>query len=165
MRVRIIDSRGPICLNNVGIYYGGKDAQLTWNPTAEAIKSLPFSILGADKAEWEKATDRNPQTVWFCKGNEVLIDLGSKQEVSALQYLPDQSEGRRGLIHTYSIAACDAKGDNERVLKSGEFSNLQNNPILQTVSFNATKTRYVKLRAERMVVAGEAMGIAELGVK
>ena len=165
VRVRIIDSRGPICLNNVGIYYGGKDAQLTWNPTAEAIKSLPFAILGVDKAEWEKAADRNPQTVWFCKGNEVLIDLGSEQEISALQYLPDQSEGRRGLIHTYTIAACDAKGANERVLKSGEFSNLQNNPILQTVTFNATKTRYVKLRAERMVVAGEAMGFAELGVK
>lgn len=165
VRVRIIDSRGPICLNNVGIYYGGKDAQLTWNSTAEAIKSLPFAILGTDKAEWEKATDRNPQTVWFCKDNEVLIDLGSEQEISALQYLPDQSEGRRGLIHTYTIAACDAKGGNERVLKSGEFSNLQNNPILQTVTFNATKTRYVKLRAERMVVAGEAMGFAELGVK
>jgi alpha-L-fucosidase len=165
VRVRIIDSRGPICLNNVGIYYGGKDAQLTWNPTAEAIKSVPFAILSADKAEWEKAADRNPQTVWFCKGNEVLIDLGSEQEISALQYLPDQSEGRRGLIHTYTIAACDAKGGNERVLKSGEFSNLQNNPILQTVTFNATKTRYVKLRAERMVVAGEAMGFAELGVK
>lgn len=165
VRVRIIDSRGPICLNNVGIYYGGKDAQLTWNPTTEAIKSVPFSILGTDKAEWEKATDRNPQTVWFCNKNEVLIDLGSEQEISALQYLPDQSEGRRGLIHTYTIAACDAKGGNERVLKSGEFSNLQNNPILQTVTFNATKTRYVKLRAERMVVAGEAMGFAELGVK
>lgn len=165
VRVRIIDSRGPICLNNVGIYYGGKDAQLTWNPTTEAIKSVPFSILGTDKAEWEKATDRNPQTVWFCNKNEVLIDLGSEQEISALQYLPDQSEGRRGLIHTYTIAACDAKGGNERVLKSGEFSNLQNNPILQTVSFNATKTRYVKLRAERMVVASEAMGFAELGVK
>lgn len=165
VRVRIIDSRGPICLNNVGIYYGGKDAQLTWNPTAEAIKSLPFAILGVDKAEWEKASARNPQTVWFCNKNEVLIDLGSEQEISALQYLPDQSEGRRGLIHTYTIAACDAKGGNERVLKSGEFSNLQNNPILQTVTFNATKTRYVKLRAERMVVTGEAMGIAELGVK
>ena len=50
-------------------------------------------------------------------------------------------------------------------MKSGEFSNLQNNPILQTVTFNATKTRYVKLRAERMVVTGEAMGFAELGVK
>lgn len=95
----------------------------------------------------------------------MLIDLGSEQEISALQYLPDQSEGRRGLIHTYTIATCDAKGGNERVLKSGEFSNLQNNPILQTVTFNATKTRYVKLRAERMVVVGEAMGFAELGVK
>ncbi len=64
-----------------------------------------------------------------------------------------------------AIVERDLVSGNERVLKSGEFSNLQNNPILQTVSFNATKTRYLKLRAERMVVAGEAMGIAELGVK
>lgn len=165
LRVRIIDSRGPICLNNVGVYYGGKDAQLTWNPTAEAIKSIPFNIVGADNDSYANATDRDPKTVWFSPKNEIVLDLGSEQQVGELQYLPDQSDLRRGLIHTYTIATCDARGGNEKVVKSGEFSNLQNNPILQTVTFDAVKTRYIKLRADRMVKEGETMGIAELGVK
>lgn len=164
VRVRILDARGPICLNNIGVYYGGKDAQLVWNPTAEAIKSVPFTLIGIDSKEQAKATDRNPQTVLFCNDNKIVIDLGSEQEVSNLLYLPDQSEGRRGLIHTYTIATCDAKGNVLKTLKTGEFSNLQNNPILQTVTFPTVKTRYIMLKAERMVVDGEQMGIAELGI-
>lgn len=164
VRVRILDARGPICLNNIGVYYGGKDAQLVWNPTAEAIKSVPFTLIGIDSNEQAKATDRNPQTVLFCNDNKIVIDLGSEQEVSNLLYLPDQSEGRRGLIHTYTIATCDAKGNVLKTLKTGEFSNLQNNPILQTVTFPTVKTRYIMLKAERMVVDGEQMGIAELGI-
>lgn len=164
VRVRILDARGPICLNNIGVYYGGKDAQLVWNPTAEAIKSVPFTLIGIDSNEQAKATDRNPQTILFCNDNKIVIDLGSEQEVSNLLYLPDQSEGRRGLIHTYTIATCDAKGNVLKTLKTGEFSNLQNNPILQTVTFPTVKTRYIMLKAERMVVDGEQMGIAELGI-
>ena len=164
VRVRILDARGPICLNNIGVYYGGKDAQLVWNPTAEAIKSVPFTLIGVDSDEQAKATDRNPQTILFCNDNKIVIDLGSEQEVSNLLYLPDQSEGRRGLIHTYTIATCDANGNVLKTLKTGEFSNLQNNPILQTVTFPTVRTRYIMLKAERMVVDGEQMGIAELGI-
>ena len=164
LRIRIEKSRGPICLNNVGAYYGGKDAQLKWNPTAEAIKSLPFSLVGIADDEQQKAIDRNPQTVLFTKGGKVIIDLGKEQEVSQLLYLPDQSDGRRGLIHTYTIATCNAKGGKMKKIKTGEFSNLQNNPILQTISFPKTKTRYIVLRADKMVTEGEDMGIAELGI-
>ena len=165
IRVRILDSRGPICLNNVGVYYGGKDAQLTWSPTGEAIKSKPFSLSGMSEAQLTLVTDRVPSTVLTCPKNEVVIDLGRETEVSTLLYLPDQSEGRKGLIHTYSLAVCDANGKELRPIKSGEFSNIQNNPVLQTITFPATKTRYIKLKAARMVVEGEAMAIAELGIR
>lgn len=165
IRVRILDSRGPICLNNVGVYYGGKDAQLTWSPTGEAIKSKPFSLSGMSETDLTLVTDRVPNTVLTCPKNEVIIDLGRETEVSTLLYLPDQSEGRKGLIHTYALSVCDANGKELRHIKSGEFSNIQNNPVLQTISFPATKTRYIKLKAARMVVEGEAMGIAELGIR
>ena len=165
IRVRILDSRGPICINNIGVYDGGEDAQLTWSPVAEAIKSLKFTIIGADATMLKNATDRNPKTVMLADKREIVIDLGSEQSVSTLQYLPDQSEGRRGLIHSYTIATCNADGSNERTLKSGEFSNIQNNPVLQTVVFQQTKTRYIKLKADRMVTEGEPMGIAEIGIK
>lgn len=165
IRVRILDARGPLCINNIGVYDGGKDAQLTWSPTSDAIKSLPFTVVGLDEAQLKTVTDRNPATVLTCNNNSIVIDLGKEQAVTTLLYLPDQSEGRHGLIHTYSVATCKADGTELQTLKAGEFSNIQNNPVLQTVNFPATRTRYIKLKAERMITEGENVRIAELGVK
>ena len=165
LRVRILDSRGPICMNNMGVYYGGEDAQLTWSPASVAIKSVPFSLKGFDEAQLTKVVDRNPATVLFADKNELLIDLGRETKVSTLMYLPDQSENRHGLIHSYTLTACKADGTDEHVLSSGEFSNIQNNPVLQTITFEPTTTRYLKLKADRMVNDGEQIGVAELGVK
>lgn len=165
LRVRILDSRGPICMNNIGVYYGGEDAQLTWSPASVAIKSVPFSLKGFDEAQLTKVVDRNPATVLFADKNELLIDLGRDTKVSTLMYLPDQSENRHGLIHSYTLAACKADGTDEHVLSSGEFSNIQNNPVLQTITFEPTTTRYLKLKADRMVNDSEQIGVAELGVK
>ena len=165
LRVRILDSRGPICMNSIGVYYGGEDAQLTWSPASVAMKSVPFSLKGFDEAQLAKVVDRNPATVLFADKNELLIDLGRDTKVSTLMYLPDQSENRHGLIHSYTLAACKADGTDEHVLSSGEFSNIQNNPVLQTITFEPTTTRYLKLKADRMVNDGEQIGVAELGVK
>ena len=165
LRVRILDSRGPICMNNIGVYYGGEDAQLTWSSASVAIKSVPFSLKGFDEAQLAKVVDRNPATVLFADKNELLIDLGRDTKVSTLMYLPDQSENRHGLIHSYTLAACKADGTDEHVLSSGEFSNIQNNPVLQTITFEPATTRYLKLKADRMVNDGEQIGVAELGVK
>lgn len=165
LRVRILDSRGPICMNNIGVYYGGEDAQLTWSPASVAMKSVPFSLKGFDEAQLAKVVDRNPATVLFADKKELLIDLGRDTKVSTLMYLPDQSENRHGLIHSYTLAACKADGTDEHVLSSGEFSNIQNNPVLQTITFEPATTRYLKLKADRMVNDSEQIGVAELGVK
>lgn len=165
LRVHILDSRGPICMNNIGVYYGGEDAQLTWSPASVAMKSVPFSLKGFDEAQLAKVVDRNPATVLFADKKELLIDLGRDPKVSTLMYLPDQSENRHGLIHSYTLAACKADGTDEHVLSSGEFSNIQNNPVLQTITFEPATTRYLKLKADRMVNDGEQIGVAELGVK
>lgn len=165
LRVHILDSRGPICMNNIGVYYGGEDAQLTWSPASVAMKSVPFSLKGFDEAQLAKVVDRNPATVLFADKKELLIDLGRDTKVSTLMYLPDQSENRHGLIHSYTLAACKADGTDEHVLSSGEFSNIQNNPVLQTITFEPATTRYLKLKADRMVNDGEQIGVAELGVK
>ena len=165
LRVHILDSRGPICMNNIGVYYGGEDAQLTWSPASVAMKSVPFSLKGFDEAQLAKVVDRNPATVLFADKKELIVDLGRDTKVSTLMYLPDQSENRHGLIHSYTLAACKADGTDEHVLSSGEFSNIQNNPVLQTITFEPATTRYLKLKADRMVNDGEQIGVAELGVK
>ena len=165
LRVYILDSRGPICMNNIGVYYGGEDAQLTWSPASVTMKSVPFALKGFDEAQLAKVVDRNPATVLFTDKNELIVDLGRDTKVSTLMYLPDQSENRHGLIHSYTLAACKADGTDEHVLSSGEFSNIQNNPVLQTITFEPATTRYLKLKADRMVNDGEQIGVAELGVK
>ena len=146
IRVRILDARGPLCINNVGVYYGGKDAQLSWSKAAEDITSLPLTVN-------ETADDA------------IVIDLGKATDVSSLQYLPMQGDKPTGLIHSYTVSTCDANGNAMATLASGEFSNIQNNPITQTVSFKATKTRYLKLKADRMVTPGEKIRFAKIGVK
>lgn len=165
IRFRFIDARGPICINQVGVYDAGADARLAWNVVAQAIQSKPFTLVGITPAALPEITDRDPKTVYTCETNELVIDLGADTEVSTLFYLPDASDNRHGLIHRYTIAACKADGSDERVLKQGEFSNIQNNPVLQTVTFAATRTRYLKLRADRISRDGEHMAIAELGVR
>lgn len=52
-----------------------------------------------------------------------------------------------------------------QVVSSGEFSNIKNNPILQSVYFSPVTARYVLLKAVRMVENDGPMGFAELGVQ
>ena len=52
-----------------------------------------------------------------------------------------------------------------QVVSSGEFSNIKNNPILQSVYFTPVTARYVLLKAVRMVENESPMGFAELGIR
>ncbi len=175
IRVRITDARGPLCINNVGVFYGGENAQLTWNAATEKIiTSLPFSVLEKSRdgkySKWDTdklgdITDRDAATVSFADTDEIVIDFGKEVNISKLQYLPQQSDSRKGLVANYTITACDAEGNNVETIKTGEFSNIQNNPVLQTVDLGNVKTRYLKFKAERTTTPGERMGIAELSIR
>ena len=174
IRVRITDARGPLCINNVGVFYGGENAQLTWSETAEKIiNSLEFNVLekGTDGkySKWDderlgNITDRDVATTAFANADEIIIDFGKEVNVSRLQYLPQQSDNRKGLVANYTITACDAEGNDIQTIKTGEFSNIQNNPVLQTVELGNVKTQYLKFKAERTTTPGENMGIAELSI-
>ena len=174
IRVRITDARGPLCINNVGVFYGGENAQLTWSETAEKIiNSLEFNVLekGTDGkySKWDderlgNITDRDVATTAFANADEIIIDFGKEVNVSRLQYLPQQSDNRKGLVANYTITACDAEGNDIQTIKTGEFSNIQNNPVLQTVELGNAKTQYLKFKAERTTTPGENMGIAELSI-
>ena len=174
IRVRITDARGPLCINNIGVFYGGKNAQLTWSATTEKITpSLAFNVMEKDDngkiATWDaeklnNITDRDASTSSPSDANEIIIDLGKPTTVSQLQYLPQQDDKREGLIANYTITICDAEGNDITPVKSGEFSNIQNNPVLQTIEFGSIKAQYIKLKANRTTTSGERMTIAELSI-
>ena len=63
----------------------------------------------------------------------------------------DQSEYNKGLIAAYEISVGMEANAVNQVVSSGEFSNIKNNPILQSVYFTPVTARYVLLKAVRMV--------------
>ena len=164
IRIRITDARGPLCLSNVGVYDAGNVSD-SFVEKVEDIESVPYLLPDVKAEESAKASDKQSQTTCFVEGDRLLIDLQEERLVSSLHFLPDQGEPNKGLIANYEIRVGTSKDAVNQLVKSGEFSNIQNNPVMQSVFFTPVKARYIELKATRMIRAGEPMGFAELGVK
>ena len=164
IRIRITDARGPLCLSNVGVYDAGNVSD-SFVEKVEDIESVPYLLPDIKAEEAAKASDKQAQTTCFVEGDRLLIELQEERLVSSLHFLPDQGEPNKGLIANYEIRVGTSKEAVNQLVKAGEFSNIQNNPVMQSVFFTPVKARYIELKATRMIRAGEPMGFAELGVK
>ena len=164
IRIRITDARGPLCLSSVGVYDAGNVSD-SFVEKVEDIESLPYLLPDVKADEAAKASDKQAQTTCFVEGDRLLIELQEERLVSSLHFLPDQGEPNKGLIANYEIRVGTSKEAVNQLVKAGEFSNIQNNPVMQSVFFTPVKARYIELKATRMIRAGEPMGFAELGVK
>ena len=164
IRIRITDARGPLCLSSVGVYDAGNVSD-SFVEKVEDIESLPYLLPDVKADEAAKASDKQAQTTCFVEGDRLLIELQEERLVSSLHFLPDQGEPNKGLIANYEIRVGVSKDAVNQLVKSGEFSNIQNNPVMQSVFFTPVKARYIELKATRMIRAGEPMEFAELGVK
>lgn len=164
IRIRITDARGLLCLSNVGVYDAGNVSD-SFVEKVEDIESVPYLLPDVKAEETAKASDKQAQTTCFVEGDRLLIDLQEERLVSSLHFLPDQGEPNKGLIANYEIRVGTSKDAVNQLVKSGEFSNIQNNPVMQSVFFTPVKARYIELKATRMIRTGEPMGFAELRVK
>ena len=139
MRIRIADSRGPICLSELGAYYAqGGDRKTTddWMET----KGYDF-----EKTETTES---------------ILADLGNTKIVSSLHYKPSST----GIITHYEILTGETL-DNMQTAAKGEFSNIRNNPIMQDVYFTPVSARYVMLRATKTVIPNEPIKYETILIK
>ena len=93
---------------------------------------------------------------------ELLIDVQEKRVCHSLTYVPRQ-DTKDGLVLNYEIYASDDLITWKRWL-GGEFSNIENNPVPQTVKLPAIKTRYLKLEATRLL-KGDKMQWQEIIVR
>ena len=164
LRINFMESRACLCINNIEAYYAGETPDV-FTAKAEELKTYPFTLPQVDEAEAGKCADKDAATTCFVDGNTLLIDLGTEQTVSSFHYLPDQSEYNKGLIAAYEISVGTEANAVNQVVSSGEFSNIKNNPILQSVYFTPVTARYVLLKAVRMVENESPMGFAELGIR
>lgn len=166
IRIRITDARGPLCLNNIGVYDAGAQADKLFEEVqASKMQSFPFTLSGVNAESAAAASDRDEKTTCFVDGDLLTVDLGSERFVSSFHFLPDQGEPNRGLVSHYELSVADADGQHVRKVKAGEFSNIRNNPVMQSAYFTPVKARYLYLKAVRMVTENEPMGFAEIAVR
>ena len=98
---------------------------------------------------------------FFSSPRQMMIDWDTEQTISSLSYLPPQNT-KDGTVTHYTLWA-SSDWTNWTKLASGEFSNIVNNPIWQTIKFPTTKARILKLDADRLA-SGERMAFDDFEV-
>ena len=98
---------------------------------------------------------------FFSNPRQMMIDWDTEQTISAFRYLPPQNS-KDGTVTHYTLWA-SSDWTNWTKLASGEFSNIVNNPIWQTIKFPATKARILKFDADRLA-SGERMAFDDFEV-
>ena len=93
--------------------------------------------------------------------SQMMIDWDKEQTITSFRYLPPQ-ESRDGTITHYTLWG-STDWSHWTKLASGEFSNIVNNPIWQTIKLKPTKIRMLKFDADRLA-SGERMGYGDIEV-
>ena len=99
--------------------------------------------------------------IFFSSPCQMMIDFDSEQTFSSFRYLPPQ-DTKDGIITHYTLSA-STDWTNWTKLASGEFSNIVNNPIWQTINFEPTKVKVFKFEADKLS-SGTRMGYSDIDI-
>ena len=137
LRFTILDSKAEPVIKKLGVYLA-----------PELTADIPDS--GEKKSSSLHIFFGNPQ--------QMMIDYDTEQTVSAFRYLPPQNT-KDGIVTHYTLWASSDWSHWEK-LASGEFSNIVNNPIWQTIRFTPTKLKILRFEADRLY-SGERLRVGE----
>ncbi len=177
VRVRVVKS--PVCpaLSDFGLFLEPDIAP--WAPTAEgrvrAAAKAGWKIVSAsyenvDGGAAANAIDGNPGTLWHTHGpdgekalpQELVVDMGRACTLAGFTYLPRQDRTAHGMVDQFAFFV-SGDGQTWQPAAEGEFANVRNNPVEQTIPFAPAKARYFKFVAKHAVEKNHAT-VAELGV-
>jgi alpha-L-fucosidase len=98
---------------------------------------------------------------FFSNPKQMMIDWDTEQTFTSFRYLPPQNT-REGIVTHYTLWA-STDWQNWTKLASGEFSNIVNNPIWQTIKFAPVKAKILRLDADRLA-EGNRMAFDDIEV-
>lgn len=99
--------------------------------------------------------------IFYMSPRQMVVELGGTKTVSGIKYLPP-SQTAEGTVTHYSLYATTDWQKWTKVA-SGEFSNIVNNPIWQTVKFAPTRATVLRLDAD-VLARGEHMAYSDFEV-
>ena len=132
------------------------------------ISRKNWKVLGTDDKKADAILDGNPSSAWRQPKEkklpiDLIIDLGKMEHLRGFRYLPNQSIWGPGIITTYQFYVSK---DNKKweLVNVGEFSNIKNNPLWQSKTFDPVEVRYIKLRALGNTEGNDNIAYAEIDV-
>ncbi|MBR2775891.1 MAG: alpha-L-fucosidase [Prevotella sp.] len=140
LRFTVLDSKAEPVIKKLGVYLA-----------PELTADIPDS--GEKRSSGLHIFFGNPQ--------QMMIDYDTEQTVSAFRYLPPQNT-KDGIVTHYTLWASSDWSHWEK-LASGEFSNIVNNPIWQTIRFAPTKLKILRFEADRLY-SGERLAYGDVEV-
>ena len=100
--------------------------------------------------------------IFFGSPMQMFIDWDAEQTISTFRYLPPQ-DSKDGIVTHYTLWG-SSDWNKWQKLATGEFSNIVNNPIWQTIKFPEAKVRVLRFEADRLN-GGTRMGYGDIEIK
>lgn len=127
------------------------------SPDPEKDPRGKYIVDATERSIWKSAAkDGMPQSV--------VIDLGEMLTLTGFSYLPTQQRYIDGTVSEYEFYVSKDGRNWGRAVSKGEFSNIKNNPILQTKTFGSKTGRHIKFIGKKEINRKDFISIAELGI-
>ena len=159
----ILTSQGQLglvaCKTFVGL------APMGWKVLGNNAENGSSTEFSADNA-----IDADARTQWRARvaadssqHPSLTIDMKSVHRIGGFAYLPRQDWVFEGVVDRYKFET-SVDGDHWSEAASGVFGNIQNNPMLQEVSFAPVEARFFRFTAVHAVADNGWVGAAEITV-
>lgn len=140
LRFTILDAKACPLISRISVYHA-----------PELTDDIPY-------AGEKKSSNLH---IFFMNPQQMVIDYDKEQTITSFRYLPPQNT-RDGLVTHYTLWA-SSDWSNWQKVASGEFSNIVNNPIWQTIKFNPVKAKILRFEATQMA-EGKRLGFDDVEV-
>jgi alpha-glucosidase len=143
---------------------------------AAASAKVALKFVKADSEETASedgkganAVDGDPNTFWHTQyqdatpecPHEIIIELTPPSTIKGFTYLPRQDDTENGTIKDYEFYVSDDGKDFGQAVSKGTF---ESGKEKKTVTFQAKKCRFIKLKALSEINDGAWTSAAEIGV-
>ena len=136
---------------------------ITDSKAAPIIKKLGVYLAPELTADIPDSGEKKSSSLhyFFSSPKQMMIDWDTEQTITSFRYLPPQNS-KEGIVTHYTLWA-STDWSSWTKLASGEFSNIVNNPIWQTVNFTPVKAKILRLDADRLA-DGERLAFSDFEV-